>query len=203
LGLINQQSTVDEKWNQLQRLWSDNPEDDEYKTTARNLFAHHSMEFHEQNVEYGYSYSSGAVIEDETLPLLNPDDIRLYIMETRPGHPLPHAWIEKRIGEKVSTIDLVKPDRFLLITGEDGHAWKEAAVATSHELGVAIDAVSIGHVSGDYLDPRVSWLKHRGISNEGAILVRPDRFIAWRNVGASSTPNIELNTALKKVLHLA
>ena len=124
-------------------------------------------------------------------------------METRPGHPLPHAWVERKIGEKVSTIDLVKPDRFLLITGEDGHAWKQAASEVSRELGVVIDAVSIGHTHGDFLDPRLGWLKNRGISNEGAILVRPDRFVAWRSIGSSSTPQVELRHALKKVLHLA
>jgi 2,4-dichlorophenol 6-monooxygenase len=124
-------------------------------------------------------------------------------METRPGHPLPHAWVEKKIGETVSTIDLVKPGRFLLIAGEDGDAWKQAASEISHELGVAIDAVSIGHTHGDFLDPRLGWLKNRGISNEGAVLVRPDRFVAWRSSGSSSTPQVELRHALKKVLHLA
>lgn len=202
LGLMNQDTTVEQKWAQFERLWSDNPEDDEFRTTARNLFAHHSMEFQEQNVEYGYSYSSSAVIDDGTEPIHNPDDIRLYLMETRPGHPLPHAWVEKNIGEKVSTIDLVSTDRFLLITGEDGDRWKEALSVVSAELNVAIDSISIGHIKGDYLDPRLVWLRNRGISNEGAILVRPDRFIAWRSIDASSDPQVELRHALKKVLHL-
>jgi 2,4-dichlorophenol 6-monooxygenase len=203
LGLMDQNSSIDEKWSQLKRLWSDDPSDDEFRSVARNLFAQHSMEFQEQNVEYGYSYSSDAVVEDGTEPIPNPDDIRLYLMETRPGHPLPHAWVERKIGEKVSTIDLVKPGRFLLIAGEDGDAWKQAASLISQELGVAIDAVSIGHTHGDFLDPRLAWLKNRGISNEGAILVRPDRFVAWRSFGSSSTPQVELRRALKKVLHLA
>jgi 2,4-dichlorophenol 6-monooxygenase len=202
LGLMDGEKSPAEKWSHLEGLWSDNPEHEEFKTFARNLFAQHSMEFQEQNVEYGYSYSSGAVIDDGTASIPNPDDIRLYLMETRPGHPLPHAWVEKSLGEKVSTIDLVKPDRFLLITGEDGDAWKQAASEISRELGVAVDAVSIGHTHGDLLDPRLAWLKNRGILNEGAILIRPDRFIAWRSSGSSSTPQVELRLALKKVLHL-
>lgn len=202
LGLMDQHTSTEEKWNQLARLLSKNPDDDDFKIEARNLFAHHSMEFHEQNVEYGYTYSSSAVVDDGSHPLSNPDDIRLYKMETRPGHPLPHAWIEKVIGEKVSTISLVKPGKFLLITGEDGDAWKEAAVAISRGFGVAIDSVSIGHTSGDYLDPRLSWLRHRGISSKGAILVRPDRFVAWRSIGSSINPHGELVLAFKKVLHL-
>ena len=202
LGVMDKEKSVEEKWEHLERLWSDNPSDDEFKMHARNLFAHHSMEFQEQNVEYGYSYSSGAVIDDGTAPTPNPDDIRLYNMETRPGHPLPHAWVERKIGEKVSTIDLVKPGRFLLIAGEDGDAWKHAASSVSQELGVVIDAVSIGHTHGDYLDPRLAWLKYRGISHEGAVLVRPDRFVAWRSIGAVPNPEVDLKQALKKVLHL-
>ena len=201
LGLSDKTMTVDEKWSHLSRLWSDDPADEEFKRMARDCFAEHSMEFQEQNVEYGYTYTSSAVVADGTDPLPNPDDIRLYMMETRPGHPLPHAWVDESEGKRTSTVTLVQPDRFLLIAGEDGAAWCDAADDIARELSIKIDAVRIGHFSGDYVDPRLTWLKHRGISGNGAILVRPDRFVAWRSMGASTDPRGVLQDALRSVLH--
>ena len=51
----------------------------------------------------------------------------MYQPSTRPGTPLPHAWIDDEDGRRRPVKDLVAPGRFLLITGEDGQAWCEAA----------------------------------------------------------------------------
>jgi len=48
--------------------------------------------------------------------------------------------------------------------------------------------VRIGHLDGDYHDPRCAWQRHRQIASDGAVLVRPDRFIAWRYPAAASAP---------------
>ena len=72
------------------------------------------------------------------------------------------------------------PGRFLLIAGEDGHAWCEAARRLAEDGRIPIDFVRIGHLDGDLYDPRCLWLRHRQIGSDGAVLVRPDRVIAWR-----------------------
>ncbi len=69
--------------------------------------------------------------------------------------------------------DLVAPGRFLLIAGEDGQAWCEAARQLAAEAGLPLDAVRTGHLDGDLYDPRCTWLRHRQIASDGAILVRP------------------------------
>ena len=51
-----------------------------------------------------------------------------------------------------------------------------------------LDAVRIGHVDGDLFDPRCTWVRQREIGPEGAILVRPDRFVAWRQHGRLRRP---------------
>ena len=46
------------------------------------------------------------------------DPIRVYQPSTAPGHPLPHAWLDADDGRRLSTLDLVRPGRFLLIAGD-------------------------------------------------------------------------------------
>jgi hypothetical protein len=88
----------------------------------------------------------------------------------------------------VASKDLVAPGRFLLIAGEDGHAWCEAARQLAAEADVPLDALRIGHLDCDYHDPRCAWQRHRQIASDGAIVVRADWFIAWRSPAAASDP---------------
>ncbi len=87
-----------------------------------------------------------------------------------------------------------------LIAGEDGQPWCEAARRLATEAGVPLDAVRIGHLDGDYHDPRCTWQRHRQIASDGAILVRPDRFIAWRSPAGASDPRAVLAAALSQIL---
>lgn len=90
--------------------------------------------------------------------------------------------------------------RFLLIAGEHGHAWCEAARQIAAETGIPLDALRVGHLDGDLYDPRCAWLRHRQIASDGAILVRPDRFIAWRHLTADNDPRAALAGALGQIL---
>ena len=159
------------------------------------------MEFRTLNVEYGYTYDSAAVVPDGTPPEPSSDPVRTYRPSTRPGCPLPHAWVEDRDGVRCSTIDLVDPGRFLLIAGEQGHAWLEAAAALAGEQGLPVDAARIGHVDGEYRDPQCRWLTVRGIGSDGALLVRPDRFVAWRRTRGVPDHRGALAEAFARVLH--
>lgn len=193
---------AEEHWASLDRLWSGRAEDDDHRREAARAIATQSMEFGELNIEYGYTYTSpeAGIVPDASPAPTSLDPIRLYESSTRPGHPLPHAWLDADTGERLSTLDLVRPGRFLLIAGEEGEAWCEAARQISKAMGISLDAVSIGHTKGDYLDPRCRWLRQREIQSEGAILVRPDRFIGWRSLGGSATPADDLERALDSLL---
>ncbi len=200
LGLLNPELTPEEGWAHMGRLWSDRPEDADFRRKISRLFASQSMEFREHNVEYGYRYFSTAVIDDGSpLPAVI-DPVRVYEPSTRPGSLLPHAWLDTDTGERISTLELVHPGRFLLIAGEDGDLWCEAAAKLAARGGIPINVVRIGHLEGDYLDPRCRWARVRQIGVDDAILVRPDRFVAWRSIGASQDPDADLAAALFRVL---
>ena len=161
---------------QLRRMREGRPGDAGYRSGVLRAIRAQSMEFSELNVEYGCRYQSAAVVPDGSTAPAPADEIRVYQPSTRPGSPLPHAWVDDEDGHRRPVKDLVAPGRFLLIAGEDGHAWCQAARQLAAEAGVPLDAVRIGHLDGDLYDPRCAWLRHRQIASDGAVLVRPDRF---------------------------
>jgi 2,4-dichlorophenol 6-monooxygenase len=199
LGFSHEQ-TEEENLAALRRLWSGEPEDAEFRNNVLRIMRAQSMEFSELNVEYGYCYSSSAIVPDGTPEPESPDDIRVYVPSTRPGAPLPHVWIDDEDVRRRPIKDLVAPGHFLLIAGEDGQAWCDAAAGVAAASGVPLDALRIGHVDGDLFDPRCTWLRQRGTAADGAVLIRPDRFVAWRSLGAADDPAAELSAALETIL---
>jgi 2,4-dichlorophenol 6-monooxygenase len=191
---------IEVNWTQMRRIWSGKPEDAERRSTALRAIRHQSMEGNELNVEYGYRYDSPAIVPDGSPEPQPMDDIRLYEPSTRPGSPLPHAWIDDEDGVRRPLKDLVKPGHFLLIAGEDGHDWCVAAKRITSLDGLALDCVRIGELDGDLFDPRLAWTQYRGIGRRGAVLVRPDRFVGWRSPGATRKPALELGGALSEII---
>jgi 2,4-dichlorophenol 6-monooxygenase len=197
---IAPENSPEENMERLRRIWSARPEDAELRSSVLRGMRAQSMEFSELNVEYGYSYASDAVVPDGTEPPTPVDDIRVYQSSTRPGAPLPHAWVEDEDGKRRAIKDLVAPGRFLLIAGEDGAAWCQAAEELACAADVPLDTVRIGHLDGDLYDPRCAWVRQRQIQSDGAVLVRPDRFIAWRAPTAVDDPLAELVGAFSQIL---
>lgn len=197
---VSHENTEEQNLANLRRLWSGAPEDAEFRAAVMRGIRSQSMEFAEHNVEYGYTYESAAVVPDGTPAPRSADEIRIYEPSTRPGAPLPHAWIDDEHGGRRPIKDLVAPGRFVLIAGEDGHAWVEAAERLAAGAELPLDALRIGHIDGDMYDPRCTWLRRREFGPEGAILVRPDRFVAWRSLGGSADSAGELAAALGAVL---
>lgn len=184
----------------LRHALGDAPEDLDARRRALAAMASQSMEFREQNVEFGQRYASAAVLSDGTPEPPSIDDVRMYMPSTRPGSPLPHAELEDIDGNRLPLLSLVRPGEFLLIAGEDGSAWCEAAVQIASEANVALRPVRIAHLDAEYRDPRCTWLRHREITPRGAVLVRPDRYIGWRSLDSVADPVGTLRDALGRIL---
>ncbi|KAA0998532.1 hypothetical protein FVF58_44440 [Paraburkholderia panacisoli] len=153
------------------------------------------------NFNFGYTYQAGALIADDVpapIPLDRDGDFR---SSSTPGHSLPHAWLENTRG-RYSINELVGRGRFLLIAGEHGQAWCTAARKLAARLGISLDALTIDVHDGDRFDFRCEWLKQREFGPAGAVLVRPDHFIAWRAMGEGDDPDAVLAAALKRILAL-
>lgn len=85
------------------------------------------------------------------------------------------------------------------MTGVGGEQWKEAAQNVSKDLGAEIRAYGIGWAQ-DYEDVYRDGEKKREVEEDGAILVRPDRFICWRAMKVDGNCTKKLSEVMRTVL---
>lgn len=146
-------------------------------------------------IDLGYRYRSASLTAD------GPDDGSQWEDPNhpsgRPGFRAPHVvvWHD---GRQLSTLDLLGRDS-VLFTGAGGAAWAEAGAAAAQRLGVPLDVHRVGD-PGDVEDPGAGFAKAYGIGADGAVLVRPDGFIAWRATGAVDDPERVVGEALARSL---
>ena len=88
--------------------------------------------------------------------------------------------------------------RWLLLAGPEGRGWPEAAKGVAQGLSdLPLDAWRVG---GELTDTAGVFSASVGISPAGAILVRPDGFVAWRSEGSAAQPATALRAALSSAL---
>jgi putative polyketide hydroxylase len=131
-------------------------------------------------IDLGYSYESTAIIAEYSSAGSNAANRPGFTCQ--PGRRAPHVWLE-RDGQRISTLDLY--DRTLtLLTSSRGIAWREAARMVTATSGIPLTIYTIGQ-EGEFQDIDYRWREAYGIHEDGAILIRPDGFVAWREPGAS------------------
>ncbi|PFH55749.1 hypothetical protein XA68_17686 [Ophiocordyceps unilateralis] len=169
-------------------------------------------EFHGLGVEMGQHYRSTAIYDaDEPAPFqltgrAAENAVLYYEPNTYPGSRLPHVWLNKACPTRpVSTIDVAGHGRFVLFTGIGGEAWKGATSRVSETLGVSMHACSVGFRQ-DWEDVYFDWERLRGVQESGAVLVRPDRFVAWRSgevlKGGEDDCAAKLESVMRSILGL-
>jgi len=112
-----------------------------------------------------------------------------------PGSRAPHLWLERN-GQRISSIDLT--GSYQLLIGAAGSEWQRAASALARQFhALRLDAHRIGTDLGD---PERGFAAAFGVSDAGAVLIRPDGFVAWRSPGASTQAEADLTRALRRSL---
>jgi 2,4-dichlorophenol 6-monooxygenase len=199
---VSPAKTVEENWEALRPLWDETPESEARRHAVSQAIATHSGELRQHGIDFGYSYSSAAIIDDGSPEPARIDWVRIYEPSTRPGSPLPHAWVE-RAAQRLALGSLVHDGHFVLIAGEDGHDWVDAAERLAAERNIPLRTARVGFDDVDLVDVRCAWLKNREITSTGAILVRPDHFIAFRELEAAEDPFARLGAAFDGALSTA
>jgi 2-polyprenyl-6-methoxyphenol hydroxylase-like FAD-dependent oxidoreductase len=138
------------------------------------------------HIELGYLYGSSLGTHSDPRATLG-----------MPGSRAAHVWLT-RSGERVSTLDLV--GNYVLFAGAAGGEWMNAARSLAGSFGgLPLDAYRVGI---DVDDPEGRFAQAYGVSAEGASLIRPDGFVAWRSHGSVPDPRGNLQEALARSLGL-
>ncbi|MEV0617211.1 FAD-dependent monooxygenase [Nonomuraea sp. NPDC050404] len=146
-------------------------------------------------VTFGYRYGPGDLIEDPHRP------------GGGPGSRAAHVWLERN-GKQVSTVDLWA-DGLVLVAGPGGAAWTDAADLVARRDGVPLTSYLLADGlppgEGAYLvDREKEAARTFGIGENGAVLIRPDGFVAWRTrEPAGPDTDATLNAAFHQLLALS
>jgi 2-polyprenyl-6-methoxyphenol hydroxylase-like FAD-dependent oxidoreductase len=148
------------------------------------------------HIELGNRYRSASVIPDDPADDGQPH-IDPRVAQGRPGTRGPHVVLE-RGGKEMSILDLYG-SRFVLVAGPGGEAWANAAKAAAKSVNVPLDAYHLGG-TGKLTDPKGTFHTAYGITPAGAVLVRPDGYVAWRAKDASGATPAAMEAVLKRLL---
>ncbi len=112
------------------------------------------------------------------------------VVEAGPGtgQRAPHAWV-RRGGSRVSTLDLFD-GRLTVLTGPRGGPWRRAVAELAG--GLPIVALSVGRDLHDEDGARTGG----SLGDAGAVLVRPDGYLAWRHPGLVGDARSALRSAV-------
>ncbi|GAB2993919.1 hypothetical protein GCM10023080_070340 [Streptomyces pseudoechinosporeus] len=153
------------------------------------------------NMVLGHRYSHGAVVgADPTVPAI-PEELAL---AGEPGSRAPHLWVRHE-GRRISTLDLYERSMVLLSDADEASEWHQAALRLAEQLPVPLVSYRLGTGSDSELMPEdgADWAERHGTTRTGAVLVRPDGFVAWRSSGPVPDAELTLRQVLATALALS
>jgi hypothetical protein len=138
----------------LDDLWDDENSRKDIKDAIKCQHDH----FDSLNLVLGYVYGRDHI--------RGPSD---YKKESVPGARLPHEWVKNSAGGQISTLDLVDGHEFVLFTSP--------GFTMEQKIEIEGVPVSVVQLETDFVDPTGEWTEILGLTQEAAVLVRPDQHI--------------------------
>lgn len=144
-------------------------------------------------------YDSSAVIGAEHTGVIG----ETVDQRARPGTRAPHLWLDHE-GRRIGVHDLFH-DAFTVLTGPSGDEWKSAAEKTAEQTGLPLRAYRVGPPAAgtELADTEGEWAARYRLGHGGAVLVRPDGYVAWRSEELPGDPAAALTDALRRILATA
>ncbi|MFB9204177.1 FAD-dependent monooxygenase [Nonomuraea spiralis] len=142
----------------------------------------------------GYRYHSTAVLEEPGDDGSLLEDPR--IPNGRPGSRAPHVALDWE-GQRISTIDLFGSGFVLLADKSGGQVWMDAGRVVKERLGLQLTRIL---VDDELMDVEGRWRDRYGVREGGAVLVRPDGYVAWRTPHPTPDPTATLEQTFVRVL---
>jgi 2-polyprenyl-6-methoxyphenol hydroxylase-like FAD-dependent oxidoreductase len=146
------------------------------------------------SVILGYRYHSTAILDEPGDDGSLLEDPR--VPNGRPGSRAPHVVLDWE-GQRVSTIDLFGSGFVLLADKQGGQGWMDAGRLVKERLGVQLTRLLVGD---ELVDVEGRWQERYGVSGGGAVLVRPDGYVAWRTQDPDPDPAATLERVLCRIL---
>jgi putative polyketide hydroxylase len=148
-------------------------------------------------LDLGVHYEGPGAFEPDDVPtpaVENP--VIDYVPHAKPGYRAPHFWAMQGT-TRISSIALFD-GVFVLLAGPAGQAWIDAARDPKAKLVPSIQAYRVAR-DGD-LVPETDFCALYGLSNAGAVLVRPDGHVAYRAAKMVEAPAKILSGVLDAIL---
>jgi putative polyketide hydroxylase len=172
----------------------DRPEGEALREKIRTSLPAQREQILSQGQQFGQIYRSGALIDDGTL--IEESTVSTYRPSGHPGARAPHFWL----ADGRSTIDLYDGG-FVLFAARDGQPWLGAAASVATAIDVPLSAFHIGGPGCDLRPGGPQWEDLVGVSTEGALLIRPDGYVAARWTALPYDPASALKGALEVLLN--
>ncbi|KAB8197293.1 FAD-binding protein [Nonomuraea phyllanthi] len=143
----------------------------------------------------GFRYHSTAILDEPGDDGSILEDPR--VPDGRPGSRAPHVVLDWE-GQRISTIDLFGSGFVLLADREGGQAWTDAGRVVKERLGLLLTRVVVDE---ELMDVEGRFRERYGVSGGGAVLVRPDGYVAWRSPHPDPDPLATLEDVLRRLLN--
>lgn len=150
-------------------------QDSAVRSRVTAAIARQRAHFDRIGLDLGYAYDEGALVPDGSPRARSEHAVSEYTPSTRPGARFPHFWLDGRARAR-SSHALIDYRCSTLVCGDAVEVPAES-VAAAESAGVRVRALRDEAIP---LSLRAAAHAHCQIEPDGALLIRPDGHVAWR-----------------------